>query len=154
GKYYRVTGDSTQHRGVIPDIALPSRVDPEAVGESSRDTALPWDRIQATRFKSMDALDAAIEALRNAQTQEAANDPQFGFLLDEIAAIERVRDQKTVSLNLEARKAERQEIEQEQLTRENARRAAVGLEPIATLEDLDTSVDVPGEILLDQAARV
>jgi hypothetical protein len=45
-------------------------------------------------------------------------------------------------------------MEQEQLVRENARRAALGLEPIASLEDLDTSVDVPGEILLDQAARV
>src|SRR5690606_26946208 len=101
-----------------------------------------------------DALEAAVDALREFQTQEAANDPEFGFLLDEIAAIERVRSQKTVSLNLEARKAERQQIEQEQLTRENARRAALGLEPIASLEDLDTSVDVPGEILLEQAARV
>jgi carboxyl-terminal processing protease len=154
GKYYRVTGDSTQHRGVIPDIALPSRVDPETVGESSRDTALPWDRIQATRFRTMDALDAAVDVLREAQSQESANDPEFGFLLDEIAAIERIRQQKTVSLNLEARKAEREQMEQEQLTRENARRAALGLDPIASLEDLDTSVDVPGEILLDQAARV
>src|SRR5690606_1831903 len=59
GKYYRVTGDSTQHRGVIPDIQLPSRVDPEAVGESNRDTALPWDRIQATRYESMSALQEA-----------------------------------------------------------------------------------------------
>src|SRR5690606_22424341 len=139
GKYYRVTGDSTQHRGVIPDIALPSRVDANAVGESSRDTALPWDRIQATRFQSMNALDSAIEALRNAQTQGSANEPVCGFLLDGSAAMEGVRDRQTVSLSLEARKAERQEIEQEQLTRENARRAAVGLEPIATLEDLDTS---------------
>ncbi|HEX6994112.1 MAG TPA: carboxy terminal-processing peptidase [Gammaproteobacteria bacterium] len=154
GKYYRVTGDSTQHRGVIPDIALPSRVDPETVGESSRDTALPWDRIQATRFQSSDALDAAIDALREFQKQEAANDPEFEYLLSEIAAAEQIRDQKTVSLNLEARKAERERMEQEQLARENARRAALGLEPISTLEELDTTVDVAGEILLEQAARV
>src|SRR5690606_8852956 len=154
GKYYRVTGDSTQHRGVIPDIALPSRVDPETVGESSRDTALPWDRIQSTRFSSSNALEAAVEALRDYQLQEAANDPDFEYLLNEIAAIERIRSQKTVSLNLEARKAEREQLEQEQLARENARRAALGLEPIASLEDLDTSVDIPGKILLDQATRI
>ena len=154
GKYYRVTGDSTQHRGVIPDITLPARVDPETVGESSRDTALPWDRIQATRFQSMNALDSAIEALREYQMQEAANDPDFEYLLDEIAAVERVREQKTLSLNLEARKAEREQMEQEQLARENARRAALGLEPVTSLEDIDTSVDISAEILLDQAARM
>ena len=52
GKYYRVTGESTQHRGVIPDIELPSMVDVETVGESTRETALPWDRIQPTRFRA------------------------------------------------------------------------------------------------------
>ncbi len=154
GKYYRVTGESTQHRGVIPDIALPPRVDPKAVGESSRDTALPWDRIQATRYQAMDALDAAIELLREFQKQEAANDPEYEYLLSEIAATEQLRQQKTLSLNLEKRKAERERIEQEQLARENARRAALGLEPIASLEELDTTVDIGGKILLDQATRI
>ena len=59
GKYYRVTGESTQHRGVIPDIELPSMVDTATVGESTRDTALPWDRIQPTRFRADPALDGA-----------------------------------------------------------------------------------------------
>src|SRR5690606_1897375 len=73
---------------------------------------------------------------------------------DEIAAAERLREQKAVSLNLAARMAEREQMEQEQLVRENARRAALGLEPVASLEEVDTSVDVSAEILLDQAARV
>src|SRR5690606_5203525 len=162
GKYYRVTGDSTQHRGVIPDIVLPSRVDPETVGESSRDTALPWDRIQPTRYRTSTALqsltqqplEAAIEALREYQAREAANDPNYEYLMSEIAAMRQLREQKTVSLNLEKRKAERERLEREQLERENARRAALGLEPLASLEELDTSVDVPGEILLDQATRI
>ena len=42
GKYYRVTGESTQHRGVDPDISLPSPIDATVVGESVRDSALPW----------------------------------------------------------------------------------------------------------------
>ncbi|MFO7285531.1 MAG: carboxy terminal-processing peptidase [Gammaproteobacteria bacterium] len=155
GKYYRVTGESTQHRGVIPDIELPARVDPTTVGESTRDTALPWDRIQPTRYRAdYDALDTAIEVLRSLHEQQAANDPQFSYLVDEIRANAEMRGQKSVSLNLEKRKAERERLEREQLARENARRQAVGLEPISSLEELDTTVDIPGEILLTQAARI
>src|SRR5690606_14000503 len=51
GKFYRVTGESTQHRGVEPDIALPSAINLEDVGESALDAALPWDRIQAAGFR-------------------------------------------------------------------------------------------------------
>nr|MBO2513333.1 tail-specific protease [Gammaproteobacteria bacterium] len=155
GKYYRVTGESTQHRGVIPDIELPARVDPTTVGESTRDTALPWDRIQPTRYRAdYDALDTAIEVLRSLHEQQAANDPQFSYLVDEIRANAEMRGQKSVSLNLEKRKAERERLEREHLARENARRQAAGLEPISSLEELDTTVDIPGEILLTQAARI
>ena len=52
GKYYRVTGESTQHRGVDPDIALPSHIDATIVGESVRETALPWDTIRTTKFRA------------------------------------------------------------------------------------------------------
>ena len=82
GKYYRVTGESTQHRGVIPDIELPSMVDTATVGESTRDTALPWDRIQPTRFRADTALAAEIDDLRAHQQLRAANDPEFSYLLE------------------------------------------------------------------------
>ena len=52
GKYYRVTGESTQHRGVQPDIRLPSAISIEEVGESTRDGALPWDRIRPAEFRT------------------------------------------------------------------------------------------------------
>src|SRR5258708_9688484 len=52
GKYYRITGESTQDRGVTPDIALPSLIDAGEVAESTRDRALPWDHIQASAFKT------------------------------------------------------------------------------------------------------
>src|SRR5690606_39062968 len=51
GKFYRVNGGSTQHRGVVPDIEMPSLIDPEVVGESSRDSALPWNQIEPTDFR-------------------------------------------------------------------------------------------------------
>jgi len=50
-KFYRVTGSSTQHKGVIPDIALPSAFTQKQFGESSRPSALPWDMIPATGYQ-------------------------------------------------------------------------------------------------------
>ena len=134
GKYYRVTGESTQHRGVIPDIELPSMVDTETVGESTRDTALPWDRIQPTRFRADTALTAEIDDLRAHQQTRAANDPEFSYLLSDIAAVKEIAAQKSVSLNLDGRIAENKRVEEGRLTRENARRAALGLEPLASIE--------------------
>ncbi|MBN1237233.1 MAG: carboxy terminal-processing peptidase [Gammaproteobacteria bacterium] len=155
GKYYRVTGESTQHRGVIPDVTLPSPVDPETVGESTRDAALPWDRIDPTRFSPRGPLDAAIEALQTRQSQVQASDPDMSYLLNDIAAIDKLRAQKTVSLNLAEREAEREREEQAQLERENVRRAAAGLEPVASVEDLETgATDTRDAILLDQATRM
>ncbi len=52
GKFYRVTGESTQHRGVEPDVALPSPIDIKEVGESSLEAALPWDRIAGVPFQA------------------------------------------------------------------------------------------------------
>ena len=71
-------GESTQHRGVIPDIELPSMVDTATVGESTRDTALPWDRIQPTRFRADPALASEIDRpARASATARSANDPEF-----------------------------------------------------------------------------
>jgi carboxyl-terminal processing protease len=154
GKYYRVTGESTQHRGVIPDIELPSAVDTETVGESSRDTALPWDRIQPTRgFRADAALQTEIPVLREHQTSRAATDPDFRYLLDDVAAFREINAQKTVSLNLDKRVAENKSVEQGRLDRENARRAALGLDALASADDL-TDAALPETIVLRQAARV
>jgi carboxyl-terminal processing protease len=131
GKYYRVTGESTQHRGVVPDIVVPSPIDAHEVGESTRDTALPWDQIRSTVFTPQGELDKAIELLAAEHSLRRATNPEFQSLLSDIAALEERRDRKTVSLNLETRRAEASRLEAEQLARENLRREALGLEPVA-----------------------
>jgi carboxyl-terminal processing protease len=153
GKYYRVTGESTQHRGVIPDIELPSMVDAATVGESTRDTALPWDRIQPTRFRADTALDAQIDDLRAHQQSRATSDPEFSYLLSDIAAVKEIAAQKTVSLNLDGRIAENKRLEEGRLARENARRMALGQEPLTSIEELDDTA-TSDAILLQQAARI
>jgi carboxyl-terminal processing protease len=152
GKYYRVTGESTQHRGVDPDITLPSLIDAEQFGESVRDSALPWDTIQTTRFRAGEPLDATIESLTANQLERAKTDPNFQYLVDRTRDAEEARQRKTVSLNYEDRLEEREVEMARELKRENERRAALGLEPLETLEDLDEE-DLP-DVLLDQAAGI
>ncbi len=109
GKYYRVTGESTQHRGVLPDIELPSAVDTTTVGESTRDTALPWDRIQPTRFRADTHLAAEMNDLRAHQAARAAKDPNYAFVVAEDAAYREANAQKSVSLNMDEAHCREQE---------------------------------------------
>lgn len=151
GKYYRVTGESTQNRGVIPDIELPSYIDVETVGESTRDTALPWDRIQPTRFSAWPTLDGEIAMLHDRQQNRAAEDPDFRYLVDRFETV-RDLDRQTVSLNLANRKAELENMDEETLGRENQRRKELGLEPLASIDEIESAPSVE-EILLEQATK-
>ncbi|MGH8495526.1 MAG: carboxy terminal-processing peptidase [Gammaproteobacteria bacterium] len=152
GKYYRVTGGSTQHRGVHPDISLPSVIDTETVGESTRETALPWDRIEPIDFAARAPLDAAVSALTERHEQRVANDPDYNYVVGGISASEDLREQEWISLNLEARKRERVQQDRENLERENARRAAHGLEPLESLEELEDAE--PPDFTLRETAEI
>ena len=152
GKYYRVTGESTQHRGVDPDISLPSHIDAAIVGESVRESALPWDTIRTTKFRPGEPLDSTISSLSASHNQRSQGDPDFQYLVEGIRDIEEVRAKKAVSLNIEKRMEERQDGMNRRLERENARRAALQLEPIATVEELE-DMDAP-DVHLDQAADI
>ena len=152
GKYYRVTGESTQHRGVDPDIELPSHINAELIGESVRESALPWDTVPTTRFRAGKSLDGAIQSLTGSYEERTKSDPNFRYQVDMIRAAEAISEQKTVSLNIDRRREERESELQRRLDRENERRKALGIEPVASLDDIDDE-DVP-DILLDQAAGI
>ncbi len=152
GKYYRVTGESTQHRGVDPDIALPSSIDATLVGESVRDTALPWDTIKTTKFRAGEPLDSTISSLTANHISRSKDDPDFQYLIEGIQDVAEVRARKSVSLNMQDRQAEREDEIARRLDRENSRRAALHLEPIADLEALE-ALEAP-DVHLDQAAEI
>jgi len=152
GKYYRVTGESTQHRGVDPDISLPSHINAEIIGESVRDTALPWDTVQTTRFRAGKPLGGAIESLTVSYAERSKDDPNVQYQLDMIQAAEEYTAKKTLSLNMATRKEESETELQRRLDRENERRAALDLEPVENLDDIEED-DFP-DILLDQAAGI
>lgn len=152
GKYYRVTGESTQHRGVDPDISLPSHIDVDVVGESVRESALPWDTIRTTKFRAGEPLESTISTLTASHISRSKDDPDFQYLVEGIRDIEEVRARKTVALNIDKRRVEREESMARRLERENVRRAALDLEPLASMEELEDA-EAP-DVQLDQAAGI
>ncbi len=152
GKYYRVTGESTQHRGVFPDISLPSNIDVSVVGESARDNALPWDTVLTTRFTAGVPLQNTIESLTANHIERSKDDPNFQYQLGRIQAAERVRKLKIISLNIETRRKIRTDELGDALKRENDRRVALNIDPIESLDDIDDE-DMP-DVQLEQAAKI
>ncbi|WKZ11379.1 MAG: carboxy terminal-processing peptidase [Gammaproteobacteria bacterium] len=152
GKYYRVTGGSTQNRGVMPDINLPSGVDPAEVGENIREGALPWDQIDATRYRASGPLDASIAYLTQHETERMQEDPDVRYLLSGIEAANHARETTSVSLNMEKRLAEREQQRKEQLDRENVRRRAQGLAALGSLDEINP--DERPDVLLNQATQI
>lgn len=152
GKYYRVTGESTQHRGVTPDIELPSAIDADLVGESVRDSALPWDTVTTTRFSKGEPLDTTIQSLTASHVERSSQDPNFLWLKERIREVEEARSRDAVSLNIDTRRREREDELAGRLNRENERRQALNLEPVESLDDIDDD-DIP-DVLLEQAAGI
>ncbi|MFW6345466.1 MAG: carboxy terminal-processing peptidase [Halomonas sp.] len=139
-KFYRISGDSTQHRGVEPDILFPSLIDPEIIGESSLDNALDWDTVRSVQYRTYGEPSRHMESLRDRHRQRAEELPNFRYLEQQAELTRRMREQNTtVSLNLEQRQREVEAQEAEQLALENQRRLALGLEP------LEEWIDARGE---------
>jgi carboxyl-terminal processing protease len=152
GKYYRITGESTQDRGVTPDIALPSLIDANEVGESTRDRALPWDHIEPASFKTEGDLKPIAATLQKLHDERTANSADFRYLQSDIAALEAMRSQKILSLNLKTREADRKRQETERLERENAWRTARDMKPVKALDEIKD--DAAAGILLDETSQI
>jgi carboxyl-terminal processing protease len=152
GKYYRITGESTQDRGVTPDIVLPSLIDANEVGESTRDRALPWDHISPAEFKTEGDLKPVTAVLQKEHEERTKGSPDFLYLKQDIAALDAIRSEKTLSLSIKVREAERERQDADRLARENALRAAHDQPPLKSLEDLKD--DAAAGIILDETSQI
>ena len=138
-KFYRVSGDSTQHRGILPDIEFPSTYDFEEVGESQQDNALPWDRIRRVPHTTKTDLQPFIGALTENHTKRRRSDPDFVSLVDKIELSDNWDSQKTLSLNLEKRRLRSESWDKQLFEIENRRRQAKGLDIFEDLESWRSS---------------
>ncbi|MBJ7538527.1 carboxy terminal-processing peptidase [Marinomonas transparens] len=154
-KFYRISGESTQHKGVMPDIPFPSLVDKDKVGESALDNPLAWDKIHETRYPVYWDMKAYLPILEPRHESRMAKDPNFIALNEQIVEFKKqIEDYKNISLKESTRIEQREESKTKELARENTRRKALGLDPVASVDDIkpveeDTYAKEGAEILLD-----
>jgi carboxyl-terminal processing protease len=152
GKFYRVTGASTQLRGVTPDIMLPSPISTTDVGESVMDNALPWDVIAPAPFHALPPFATLVKTLATDQQDRAMHNADYQWLLASLAMLDEARQEKTLSLNLKVRQDERTMQDQTRLVQENLRRTADGLTPVKAISDINAA-DEP-DVILTQATDI
>ncbi len=139
-RFYRVNGDSTQLRGVTPDIRLPALVDVNDFGEAALENPLPWAKINAVAFKPFE-LNIDLKQLQTMSDQRVAASKAYQILLEEYRLGRQYDEEKVVSLNLEKRRAQRNQIQQQELALLNKKRQLLGLPPLKNIEDHSNSDD-------------
>lgn len=139
-KFYRVTGGSTQNKGVIPDIKLVDIYN-EEFGERKAKNALQWDTIPTAPFKREGAVQKYVPELAKLSQQRVSLDSQFKYLEQRKAVMKKAEEEKRQVLDLQQRKAELIAMEQKTLEAENARRIATGLKPYPNWESYQASMD-------------
>ncbi|WP_411562704.1 carboxy terminal-processing peptidase [Pseudomonas shirazensis] len=136
-KFYRVSGQSTQHQGVLPDIDYPSIIDTKEIGESALPEAMPWDTIKPAIKPAVDPFKPFLTELKARHDTRSAKDAEFTYIRDRLALSQKLMSEKSVSLNEQTRRARHDEIEGKQLALENIRRKAKGEEPLKELKKED-----------------
>ncbi|USA52162.1 carboxy terminal-processing peptidase [Acinetobacter sp. C32I] len=139
-KFYRITGGSTQNKGVIPDIKLVDIYN-EEFGERKAKNALKWDTIPTAPFKREGSVQPYVAKLSQSSEQRVAADSQFKYLEARKAIAKKTSDQKKVVLDIDQRRAELIDLEKQTLNAENQRRSATGLVPYANWESYQASID-------------
>lgn len=158
-KYYRITGSSTQHMGVIPDIIYPSAVDAHDYGESSKPSALPWDQIRSSSYQKFSDIARFLPELRKNHENRIKNNLEFQYKLEDIAEYNERQEKKEFSLNEDVRKQERELAEAKRKKREEERESNTEITIIekGEVSKKDLRVDDPeleetGHILADLIA--
>ncbi|WP_246001476.1 carboxy terminal-processing peptidase [Mucilaginibacter gracilis] len=154
-KFYRVTGSSTQHKGVTPDIAFPSIIPMDKYGEDTEPSAMPWDTIAKSNYTKVGSFTAVIPKLTKMHADRMANSAGYKYLLNSIADYKKRDDEKSVSLNEADLKKQRDEDEAKALEDNNMVRTSLGLPTLKKgqskpkHEDLDFNKVEAGQILTD-----
>lgn len=150
-KFYRISGESTQHKGVTPDLFFPDMYQASKnIGESALPTALPWDTIDPNFYRPFTDLRRILPALNSRHEARVEQNPDFNFIRAQIQRAEEERNNNEYPLNEAKLVAEREANEKWRLEQENIRRAAKGLEPLASADELDGEEDGDNTASIDE----
>ena len=167
-KFYRITGAGMQSKGIHPDITLPSTWDIEEIGESSYDTALPWDEIKPIRFQKFSMGASLVSQLNDAHLTRVSQSPNLKYILDIRKRYETQKNKEVISLNITNRRIEKEERQLWALNIENKRRASLDLEIFDSYKDMedyndakenenhekDFAIDIDDDYLLNEGAQI
>ena len=140
-KYYRINGTSTQNRGVIPDIELPSTWDVDTVGESSYPTALKWDTIRPYRHKKFKLEPNLVEKVLNQYESRLTFEPNLNYLQKVRNRYDLNKNKKLLSLNINERTIQKELRKSWLLEIENERRSEIGLDIFNSFEEMENFKD-------------
>ncbi len=152
-KYYRITGSSTQLKGVIPDIEFPSAVDSNESGESAYPNALSWEQIQSTQFETYNGISDCLPELMGKYKERIAKNIEFNYLLEDIEEFKANKLKTTFSLNEEIRKRERETAEEKKKLREEERQKQAELKIVDKKEISNGSSKIDDPIL-EESLRI
>lgn len=127
GKFYRINGGSTQHKGVIPDVSFPSIYPLDKIGEDTEPSALPFDMVSKSAYSKVGDVQSYLPELKKMHQARMTKSLEYKFLLEDIEELKRRDKETSVSLNELKLKAERETNESKALKRANEVRAAKGL---------------------------
>ncbi len=154
-KFYRITGNSTQHKGVMPDIQFPSIIPLNKYGEDTEPSAMPFDVIAKTDYTKFGNFTPVIPQLKKLHDQRMEKSVNYKYLQEDIEEFKKHDADKSITLNEQQLKKERDAEEKKSFDDENARRIAMGFpilkkgQPKPKNEDLDFLKREAGQILTD-----
>ncbi|HMR19678.1 MAG TPA: carboxy terminal-processing peptidase [Sphingobacterium sp.] len=151
GKFYRITGSSTQHKGVSADITFPSQYTAEKFGESSEPAALPWDQIQSTDFKKIADLAPTTKILKELHEARMTRSPEYQFLLEDIQEFNKIDSIPEVSLNQEKLKKERDDSKAKNRERINK---VLEIHKMPLWKEGEPQPKVDFDFILDESLRI
>ena len=161
-KFYRVSGSSTQAKGIEPDIVLPSTWDIEETGESSLDESLPWDTIRPIRHRIYNLNDFAIQRASDNHLERLSSDPNMQYILKIRQKYDQRKNRKQLSLNIDERKKDKLDRRLWILNTENSRRNLLNIETFSTYDDLETfredidseEISLENDFLLNESKNI
>jgi carboxyl-terminal processing protease len=154
-KFYRITGNSTQHKGVMPDIQFPSVIPMDKYGEDTEPSAMPFDVIEKSDYTKTGDFSAVLPQLKTLHDQRMAKSASYKFLMEDIANFKKHDNEKSIVLNEDQLKKQRDADEKKSFADDNERRVAMGLPELKPgqskprNEDLDFLKKEAGQILTD-----
>jgi carboxyl-terminal processing protease len=123
-KFYRASGASTQLKGVMSDIVLPSRLNyMKDIGESSLENALRWDTIPTAKYDRLNLVEPFLPDLLRLSNERVATNQDFAYVREDIERFRKALAEKTVSLNEKVRLKEKEELDARNKGRDKERLA-------------------------------